>query len=817
MLKIRDHLAPPFFEDEEERRVAGLLNTILLAAMATAVTAGIALLFMLPGTLYLSVVLASMFLVEVISLFLMRRGQVRLAGGLFTLALWVVGTTVVFVSGGVRSLGVCVYFVVILIAGLLLGGLAGVGFAGLSFLAISAALYLELRDALPPSLLTVTPTAAWVLLNSLLALAAVLLLLAFRSINEALERAQRNERAWAEANQGLQREIAERKRAELESRRRAAQAALVYEVGQRVSGKLELEALFSEIVTAVRDAFDYYSVILMLLDEETGQLTLQSVVGGYAHLFPKGFSLTVGEGMMGRAVATSEPQVSGDVSTNLYYVRKVGEETKSELVVPIMSGSKAIGVLDLQSDELDAFDQADLMVMETLADQVAVAIENARLYEEVEQELAERELLLDALQRLNTQLQAAAEVSKAVGTILDPEELIDRVVRLTRERFNLYYAGLFLVDEAGEYAVLRAGTGEAGRQMVEAGHRVEVGGRSMTGQCTARAEARIAPDVSREAMRLHNPSLPQTRSEVVLPLVTHGQWCIGALTAQSAELDAFSREGIVALQTIADHLAIAVENARLYDQIRRHASDLEGRVAERTAELTAVNKELEAFAYSVSHDLRAPLRTLDGFSQALLEDYADRLDADGRDYCVRLRAASQRMGQLIDDLLQLSRLTRAEMRREAVDLSAVARAIAAEMRQRDPERQVDVVVADDAVAKGDARLLRVVLENLVGNAWKFTSKHPQARIEFGVTRRDGEQVYYVRDDGAGFDMTYADKLFGAFQRLHSASEFGGTGIGLATVQRVVHRHGGRVWAEGAVGQGATFYFTLSAEGDDAKQ
>jgi len=815
--QIKRYLAPPIFDDQDTRRVASLLNVVLLTAMATAVVAGIVLSIVLPGQLHLSLVFVSMFLLELGLLFLMRRGQVRLAGALFSFALWVIGTTVIFISGGVRSLGICVYFVVILIAGLLLGGRAVVGFAGLSFLAISVALYLELDGALPPVLLSVTPAAAWVMLNALLVLAAVLLHLAFRSINEALESARRNEQAWAGANEGLRREVAERKQAEMKSRRRAAQATLVYEVGRRVSGKLELGALFSEVVTAVRDTFDYFSVILLLLDEESKCLNLKSVAGSYTHLFSKGLSLAVGEGMIGRAAATGEPQISGDVSKNPHYVRKVGEKTKSELAVPIASGQKVIGVLDLQSDEFDAFDETDVMVMETLADQVAVAIENARLYEEVEEELAERELLLDALQHLSTQLQTAAEVSKAVSTILDPGELMDQVVGLIQERFDFYYVGLFLVDEAGEYAVLKAGTGEAGRQMLAEGHRLEVSGSSMVGWCTAHAEARTALGLGEETIRFDNPLLPETRSEAVLPLIIHGQWCVGALTVQSVEKSAFLQEDIVALQTIADQLAIAIENARLYNQVQRHASELEERVIERTAELVAVNKELETFAYSVSHDLRAPLRSLDGFSLALLEDYADRLDAGGRDYLQRVRVASQRMGQLIDDLLKLSRLTRAEMRHETVDLSALMRAIATEFQQREPNRRVEFTVAEGAVAKGDTRLLRAALENLVGNAWKFTSKHPRARIEFGVTRRDGEQVYFVRDDGAGFDMAYAGKLFGAFQRLHSMTEFGGTGIGLATVQRIVHRHGGRVWADGAEEQGATFYFTLSTKGEDAQQ
>lgn len=227
-----------------------------------------------------------------------------------------------------------------------------------------------------------------------------------------------------------------------------------------------------------------------------------------------------------------------------------------------------------------------------------------------------------------------------------------------------------------------------------------------------------------------------------------------------------------------------------------------------TAELQATNEELQAFSYSVSHDLHAPLRAIEGFSRALLEDYADKFDERGKDYLKRVGAATERMAQLINDLLALSGVTSSELKYEPVNLSAIAHEIVADLRRSQPDRQVTFIIADGLIASGDPRLLRVAIENLLGNAWKFTTKHRAARIEFGVSRNGGEPVYFVRDDGAGFDMAYADKLFGAFQRLHSMAEFRGTGIGLATVQRVVHRHGGRIWAEGAVERGATFYFTL---------
>ncbi|MCI0528611.1 MAG: PAS domain S-box protein [Nitrospira sp.] len=224
--------------------------------------------------------------------------------------------------------------------------------------------------------------------------------------------------------------------------------------------------------------------------------------------------------------------------------------------------------------------------------------------------------------------------------------------------------------------------------------------------------------------------------------------------------------------------------------------------------LKATNKELEAFSYSVSHDLRAPLRHVDGFSQILLEDYADKLDEPGRRYLQQVREASQQMAQLIDDLLNLSRVTRADMHREPVDLSQIAEQVAEELKKTQPDRSVEFVIEKGLMTEGDARLLGVLLDNLLSNAWKYTGKRPQARVEFGRTTRDGKAVYFVRDNGVGFDMAYVHKLFGAFQRLHTLTEFPGTGIGLATVQRIVQRYGGQVWADGVVGQGATFYFTL---------
>jgi len=225
-------------------------------------------------------------------------------------------------------------------------------------------------------------------------------------------------------------------------------------------------------------------------------------------------------------------------------------------------------------------------------------------------------------------------------------------------------------------------------------------------------------------------------------------------------------------------------------------------------ELERKNGELEAFSYSVSHDLRAPLRSIDGFSQALLDDHAAELSAAGQDYLRRVRRSAQRMGELIDDLLLLSRVGRAELSRDSVDLSSIASAAAEELQRKDPDRQVGLRIENQLLADADGGLMRVVFDNLLGNAWKFTAKVSEARIEVGANRRDGSIDFFVRDNGAGFDMNHAESLFRPFKRLHSSSDFPGTGIGLATVYRIIDRHGGRIWADGGVDQGATFHFTI---------
>jgi len=265
------------------------------------------------------------------------------------------------------------------------------------------------------------------------------------------------------------------------------------------------------------------------------------------------------------------------------------------------------------------------------------------------------------------------------------------------------------------------------------------------------------------------------------------------------------------VEAFVNQAAIAIQHRRDADELERHRDNLAELVRERTAELEAANRELEAFSYSVSHDLRAPLRAIDGFAQAIIDDCGPQLDAKARGHLDRVSAAAGRMAELIDDLLNLARITRLPLERKPVDLSEMARDIADKLSRTAPDRRVKFAIPDGLTAPADPVLVSMVLRNLLTNAWKFTSRHPTARIEFGETRLDGKRTWFVRDDGAGFDIAYVEKLFQPFQRLHTEHEFPGTGIGLAIVQRIVRRHGGRVWIEGEVEKGATCRFTLEPE------
>lgn len=424
------------------------------------------------------------------------------------------------------------------------------------------------------------------------------------------------------------------------------------------------------------------------------------------------------------------------------------------------------------------------------------------------EDVTERRRAEEALLRQRERLEILYETAQAILEAGSPEQIASAALGRLRRLLNCSRTSIVTFDTDDDEAVVFAVDADHDPRLAP-GDRLPVevfGGR----EAFRGGETRVVRDLLEDAPRTDTIRRLRTegvRSYANVPLVAGGS-LLGSLNLASSEPDAFGVDELEVAGEVAAQIAVGLQQAHLREDLRRHSEELEERVARRTAELRQANAELEAFAYSVSHDLRGPLRRIDGFGRALLEELEESLDPNGRHYLTRIRENTSHMGRLIDDLLTLSRLTRAELSRERVDLSQVAGEVAGELRAAEPDRAVKVAIAPNVEAVGDRRLLRILLQNLLGNAWKFTRSRPEPTIEFGRAEDGGEVVYFVRDDGVGFEMEYADKLFVPFQRLHAQADYEGSGVGLATVQRIVHRHRGRVWATGEVGTGATFWFTL---------
>lgn len=433
--------------------------------------------------------------------------------------------------------------------------------------------------------------------------------------------------------------------------------------------------------------------------------------------------------------------------------------------------------------------------------------ENAHLRElsvTLRQEASNSQTRVESLKR---ELALIQELSLAIVSELNLNRVLELVAEKGRELINAESLLVPLIDKDKASYTYAATSGKNAEDIIGANFPIRVG---MCGWVLTHNKPLLFGEPKDWLMDEKTTWEEGQPSALLVPLLNKGA-IIGGLSGMGkVDGGSFSRRDLELLTVFANQVSIAIENASLFDEIGHLVDSLEERVEARTLDLITTNLELEAFSYSVSHDLRAPLRSIDGFSQALLEDYGASLDATASNYLKRICSNAQHMSQLIDALLKLSRLSRDEIVTEQINLSSLAEEIAARLQETEPERQVDFVIQPGLTAFADEKMMRVALENLLSNAWKYSSKQEHARIEFGVTENpDFGTCYFIRDNGAGFDMHLADKLFRPFKRLHANHDFTGDGIGLASVQRVIQRHGGKIWAEAKVNEGACFSFTLS--------
>lgn len=547
-------------------------------------------------------------------------------------------------------------------------------------------------------------------------------------------------------------DISEIKRVEEEKRHREAQNALIYKVGQRVGSKIELKELLSEIVTSIRNAFSYYGVMLLLLDEAGKYLHLQSITGGYAKIYSGDQKVEVGSGMIGYAAASGEIQVSGDVSQDPHYCRWENEETKSELSVPIKSGDKVIGVLDIQSDDYNAFDETDVRAMRTLATQIASAIDNARLYERAQKEIAERKRAEEALKIEKSYLDQLFDSAQEAIVVTETN---GRVLRLNPEFTKLFgytpdeALGRFIDDLVAPEDYYKSAS--AITKKVESGEKASL-----------------------ETVRRRKDGTLANVILLVSPIVIDGK--------------------VEATYAIYRDISLRI---RAEEKLKQTAE-----------ELLRSNKELELFAYIASHDLQEPLRMVASYVQLLARRYQGKLDSDAEAFINYAVDGAARMQRMINDLLIYSRVGTKGKLFTPIEVEKVFEQATSNLQIAIEESKAVVTHDPLPLLLGDETQLVQLFQNLIGNAIKFRENHQEPYIYVSAEEKPDEWLFLVRDNGIGIDPQYYERIFQIFQRLHGHKDYPGSGIGLAVCRRIVERHGGRIWVDSQPGKGSTFYFTI---------
>lgn len=808
MKAVENFFALPALQSEVDRQIAQVLRLVLgffgVMSLLYALLSSLADFqnwdrYAAQGGFLLS----GMFL----GLFFLRKGYVRSVAIFVTLVIWLVFTAAAFTGGGVRSSGYFGYLVVLVVAGVL----SGKQFDTLlvTLLCLGAGYYMvyaEMNGTLPRPAVPMTAFALW--LDSLFyfAIVASLLFLTMRVTYSALQR--------------LNHELLERQQTEQRAAQVAGQLATLNEIGRAVSEVTDLRVVLEIIRQKLAQllAFDFYSV--RVFNAEARIVTFLAVYenGRYwdeadAPLVPGTDTYTVFQ--------TGEPVLHLYTEEELENykrapVMQIGDRTQftaSVIFVPLKKREQTVGTLSVQSYQRNAYTQEHLKLVEAVAIQVGIAIENARLFTNLQHELAERKQAEELTRQVNFQLQrhikelyALNAVSQAGASAEDEHELLESVVETLFRSLYPDIVGVALWDE--EEQVLRTSPC-ANRGLLN---------RLSQSQMTARLNEGVVGKVAatRQPYRIKNTDDPyylsidpSIYSELCVPILA-GEKLIGVLDIESRQPDAFSDADENLLLTVAGQLASAIERLRAEQELRSLNALLEQRVSERTAQLEMANKELESFSYSISHDLRAPLRSINGFAKILGADFSHELTPQASEFLKKIINAGGQMAQMIDALLDFSRIGRKPLNLQVVDVNELIKNVIESLAAETEGRQIEWILKKVPPAKADPTLLRLVYTNLISNAIKYTSTRQVARIELGSLEQGREMVYFVRDNGVGFDMQYVDKLFGVFHRLHREDEFEGTGIGLATVQRIINRHGGRIWAEAEVQNGAIF-FSLQLE------
>lgn len=616
-------------------------------------------------------------------------------------------------------------------------------------------------------------------------------------------------------------DITQRKQAERQVFQTANQLTVLNEIGRAVSEVTDLATVLEIIRQELEKlvGFDFYSV--RVFNAESQMVTHLAVYenGRYWQepdtlLFPNTDTYKVFQTGQPVLHLYTPEEVDAYLANPYMQIGDRSNITMSTIFVPLKKQGQTIGALSVQRREPNAYAEEHLRLVEAVAIQVAIAIENARLFTTLQSELTERKQAEELTRKVNLELQrrikelyALHAAAQAGASAKNEYELLEPVIETLYQSLYPDIVGVALWNE--NEGLLRTfprahrGMPDSVDQMV---FRL---GEGIVGHVAATRLPHRMRDIDDPFYLSIDPAI---RSELCVPILA-GEKLLGVLDIESRQPDAFSDADQNLLLTVAGQIATTLERLRAEQQLRALNADLEQRVSERTAQLEAANKELESFSYSVSHDLRAPLRSVNGFAKILANDFSQEFTPPAREFLDKIVNAGSQMAQLIDELLDFSRLGRKPLNLQPVDVNEMVQSVIESLAPETGSRQIEWVLAEMPLATADPALLRLVYVNLVGNAVKYTGTRQAARIEVGCLENPGEVVYFVRDNGVGFDMQYADNLFGVFQRLHRDDEFEGTGIGLATVKRIIERHNGRIWAEAKVDMGAAFYFTFGREQD----